>query len=75
MTHKAILDIFILHVAPYDRHLAHIDYLEEFLLIASRFWHAECGLHIALKAQSLGDAIGSNRKSAIYLWWELPTEH
>ena len=75
MTYEAVFDVVILHIAPGDRHLTHVNDFEKFLLVACWLRHAECGLHIALYRQTLGDAVGCYGKSAIYFRRELPSEH
>ena len=75
MTHEAVFDVVILHIAPGDRHLTHVNDFEKFLLVACWLRHTECGLHIALYRQTLGDAVGCYGKSAIYFRRELPSEH
>ena len=75
MSHKAILDIIVLNVTPGNRHLTHIYYFQEFLLITAWTRHTERGLHIALCVEAPCDAVGGNSQAAVYLWRELPTEH
>ena len=75
MTYKAILDIVILHITPGNRHLTHIDNLEEFFLIAARTWHTECCLHIALSVKTSRYTVAGNSKTSVYLGREFPSEH
>ena len=75
MAYEAVLDVVVPHVAPNDGYLAHVNYLEELLLLSRWFRHTEGRLDVSLQAQSLGDAIGSHCKAAVYLGRKLPSEH
>ena len=75
VSHKAVPDPVVVYITPYYGNLTHVYNLKELLFLACRSWHTECSLNIALKAESLGDAVRGNGQSSIDLRRKLPSEH
>ena len=51
------LQIIIIDVTPYDRHLVHADYIQELLFFTCWLGHAESRFHIPLQAQSFSYSV------------------